>query len=173
MLKEIFYKCHGPKNFKDLGGYDYWESIQIETLFIDENDQFGNPLIDIEDLGSKLLFIINTHQTEFFDVGEDADRDESTLHIIVDGYYAILNIVNSQICSTSKLDYEVDHFDIKKGAEFNEMNYKKALEMGLNIVTCGNCGEPMAHRLLTYNELKCKKCGCTGELSDFPDLYTI
>ena len=172
MLKEIFYKCHGPKNFKDLGGYDYWESIQIETLFIDENDEFEKPLIDIEDLGNKLLFIINTHQTEFFD--SDENEDESTLHIIVDGYYAILNIVNAQICSTSNLDYEVDRFDIKKGAKFDEMNYKKALEMGLNIVTCGNCGEPMTHKCdVEIPELECKKCGCIGESSDFPDLYTI
>lgn len=40
----------------------------------------------------------------------------------------------------------------------------------INIVTCGNCGTTMLHRL-NEEELECPDCGFKSEPCDFPDLY--
>lgn len=40
---------------------------------------------------------------------------------------------------------------------------------GINIVTCGNCGSTILHRI-TDEEIKCPDCGYESEPCDFPDL---
>lgn len=41
---------------------------------------------------------------------------------------------------------------------------------GLNIVTCGNCGEPFV-TYLNEEEHTCPYCGFQSEPCDFPDLF--
>ncbi len=40
---------------------------------------------------------------------------------------------------------------------------------GINIVTCGNCGSTILHRLKDI-EIKCPDCDFTSEPCHFPDL---
>jgi hypothetical protein len=40
---------------------------------------------------------------------------------------------------------------------------------GINIVTCGNCGSTLLHRI-EVEEMKCPDCGFESEPCDFPDL---
>ena len=42
----------------------------------------------------------------------------------------------------------------------------------INIVTCGNCGAVVLHRL-TDEEIKCPYCGFESEPCDFPDFLHI
>lgn len=47
---------------------------------------------------------------------------------------------------------------------------KKVTTLGLNIVTCGNCGDVMLHKL-SDEVIKCPYCLTEGEPSDFPDFF--
>jgi predicted RNA-binding Zn-ribbon protein involved in translation (DUF1610 family) len=40
---------------------------------------------------------------------------------------------------------------------------------GINIVTCGNCGSTLLHRIEDEN-INCPDCGFDSEPCDFPDL---
>jgi len=40
----------------------------------------------------------------------------------------------------------------------------------INVVTCGNCGTVILHRI-ECSELKCFDCGYEADMSDFPDLF--
>ena len=40
----------------------------------------------------------------------------------------------------------------------------------LNVVTCGNCGEPFGHKL-GCKELSCPYCRFEDDISSFPDLW--
>lgn len=40
---------------------------------------------------------------------------------------------------------------------------------GINLVSCGSCGDIMLHRLPT-DELRCPLCGYEGDICDFPDV---
>lgn len=40
----------------------------------------------------------------------------------------------------------------------------------INIVTCGNCGEPLLHEL-KMEEIKCLHCEYMSDSCDFPDLF--
>lgn len=40
----------------------------------------------------------------------------------------------------------------------------------LNVVTCGNCGEPFGHKL-GCNELTCPYCKFEDDISSFPDMW--
>lgn len=41
----------------------------------------------------------------------------------------------------------------------------------LNVVTCGACGEPFAHKLDQEDELTCPYCKLSDDISSFPDLF--
>lgn len=43
---------------------------------------------------------------------------------------------------------------------------------GFNVTTCGNCGAIKLHKT-GVDELTCDDCGITGDISDFPDIYTV
>jgi uncharacterized Zn finger protein (UPF0148 family) len=42
----------------------------------------------------------------------------------------------------------------------------------INIVTCGNCGDVLLHRI-GDEEIECPSCGFTSEPCDFPDLFCV
>lgn len=41
----------------------------------------------------------------------------------------------------------------------------------INIVTCGDCGAVMLHRLPEEGDLKCPHCGFESDICDFPDFF--
>lgn len=41
----------------------------------------------------------------------------------------------------------------------------------INIVTCGNCGAVLFHRM-GVTELQCPYCNYEGDVCDFPDYHT-
>ena len=44
-------------------------------------------------------------------------------------------------------------------------------ELGINIVTCGDCGSVVLHRIeVNLEEIECPDCGLTSDPCDFPDL---
>ena len=43
-------------------------------------------------------------------------------------------------------------------------------ETDINIVTCGDCGSVMLHKV-NVEELECGYCGLKDDISSFPDLY--
>lgn len=55
------------------------------------------------------------------------------------------------------------------------MQYELSQEIqnmsGINIVTCGDCGDVNLHRL-EDEEISCVSCGFESEPCDFPDLFT-
>lgn len=49
---------------------------------------------------------------------------------------------------------------------------KEMQKDGYNVVTCGNCGDVVLHRLISnVDSIKCPHCNETMELCDMPDLY--
>jgi predicted RNA-binding Zn-ribbon protein involved in translation (DUF1610 family) len=52
-----------------------------------------------------------------------------------------------------------------------EMSKEVINATGINIVTCGDCGSTLLHRL-TDQEIECPDCGFISEPCDFPDLLT-
>jgi predicted RNA-binding Zn-ribbon protein involved in translation (DUF1610 family) len=42
----------------------------------------------------------------------------------------------------------------------------------INIVTCGNCGSVILHRI-EAEEIQCYDCGFKSEPCDFPDLFCL
>ena len=43
---------------------------------------------------------------------------------------------------------------------------------GYNVVTCGNCGDVVLHKILNNIEtIVCPHCITTMDISDMPDLY--
>lgn len=42
---------------------------------------------------------------------------------------------------------------------------------GINIVTCGNCGSIVLHRINDI-EISCDDCGLVSEPCDFPDAFS-
>lgn len=50
-----------------------------------------------------------------------------------------------------------------------ELQLEVVAKSGINIVTCGNCGSTLLHRIEDEN-LKCPDCNFESELCDFPDL---
>lgn len=51
-----------------------------------------------------------------------------------------------------------------------ELNQKIVNLTGLNLVTCGNCGSIVIHKV-TDKKITCPYCNLTSELCDFPDLF--
>lgn len=50
-----------------------------------------------------------------------------------------------------------------------ELQLEVVAKSGINIVTCGNCGSTLLHRIEDEN-IKCPDCGFDSEPCDFPDL---
>lgn len=50
-----------------------------------------------------------------------------------------------------------------------ELQLEVVTKSGINIVTCGNCGSTLLHRIEDEN-IKCPDCGFDSEPCDFPDL---
>ena len=50
-----------------------------------------------------------------------------------------------------------------------ELQNEVVAKSGINIVTCGNCGSTLLHRI-EDEILKCDDCDFESELCDFPDL---
>lgn len=46
---------------------------------------------------------------------------------------------------------------------------KLVLDIGVNIVTCGQCGDVLLHKV-SDEEITCPLCNYTSEPCDFPDL---
>jgi rubrerythrin len=50
---------------------------------------------------------------------------------------------------------------------------------GINIVTCGNCGDVLLHNINdldsegTSNDIVCPSCDYKSECCDFPDLFCV
>jgi rubrerythrin len=44
------------------------------------------------------------------------------------------------------------------------------LQSNVNIVTCGNCGDVVLHKI-NDEEITCPYCSYTSEPCDFPDLF--
>lgn len=45
------------------------------------------------------------------------------------------------------------------------------IKLGINIVTCGDCGNVLLHGMDNCNDIECPHCGFTSESCDFPDLF--
>lgn len=50
-----------------------------------------------------------------------------------------------------------------------ELQLEVVAKCGINIVTCGNCGSTLLHRIQDET-LECPDCGYGSEPCDFPDL---
>ena len=50
-----------------------------------------------------------------------------------------------------------------------ELQLEVVAKCGINIVTCGNCGSTLLHRI-EDETLECPDCGFDSEPCDFPDL---
>lgn len=50
-----------------------------------------------------------------------------------------------------------------------ELQLEVVAKSGINIVTCGNCGSTLLHRI-EDETLECPDCGYGSEPCDFPDL---
>lgn len=50
-----------------------------------------------------------------------------------------------------------------------ELQNEVVAKSGINIVTCGNCGSTLLHRI-EVETLECPDCEFESELCDFPDL---
>jgi predicted RNA-binding Zn-ribbon protein involved in translation (DUF1610 family) len=50
-----------------------------------------------------------------------------------------------------------------------ELQLEVVAKTGINIVTCGNCGSTLLHRIEDEN-INCPDCGFDSEPCDFPDL---
>ena len=50
-----------------------------------------------------------------------------------------------------------------------ELQLEVVAKSGINIVTCGNCGSTLLHRIEDKN-INCPDCGFDSEPCDFPDL---
>jgi predicted RNA-binding Zn-ribbon protein involved in translation (DUF1610 family) len=63
--------------------------------------------------------------------------------------------------------------ETKKLNELKDSQYSLQREIvnatGINIVTCGDCGQVLLHRV-EEQEIICNECGFTSEPCDFPDL---
>jgi len=46
----------------------------------------------------------------------------------------------------------------------------RAIEIGVNIVTCGDCGDVLLTDAYA-EEIECPHCGFTADQCDFPDLF--
>jgi predicted RNA-binding Zn-ribbon protein involved in translation (DUF1610 family) len=57
---------------------------------------------------------------------------------------------------------------IKKDSQYS-LRQAILVATGINIVTCGDCGQVMLHRIEEV-EITCTECGFTSEMCDFPDL---
>jgi len=51
-----------------------------------------------------------------------------------------------------------------------ELSREVVQKSGINIVTCGMCGEVLLHRF-EETEIKCPYCEFESEPCDFPDLF--
>ena len=55
-------------------------------------------------------------------------------------------------------------------------NQKQLLQVvidnGINLVTCGDCGEVLLHKVSDKNEITCHYCNFKSEDCDFPDLIS-
>ena len=58
----------------------------------------------------------------------------------------------------------------KKIEEQKELFFEMVQKSGINIVTCGSCGEVVLHRV-NDTEIQCPACGFKSEPCDFPDFY--
>lgn len=60
-----------------------------------------------------------------------------------------------------------------KANQLQVMQYQMQREIvnvvGINIVTCGQCGQVILHKV-EQEEIKCHECGFESEPCDFPDL---
>jgi predicted RNA-binding Zn-ribbon protein involved in translation (DUF1610 family) len=98
--------------------------------------------------------------------------------------YAVKNNVKaereSDIPRGNDLDVYVSNYARQK---FEKSKKEKRLEQydlqqevikksGINIVTCGNCGSVVLHRL-SDEEIQCPDCGFESEPCDFPDLNCV
>jgi len=55
----------------------------------------------------------------------------------------------------------------------SQLNILKEIQsIGYNVVTCGNCGGVVLHKIINNIEtIECTHCNTTMDLCDMPDLY--
>ena len=64
-------------------------------------------------------------------------------------------------------EYKVKREDIIEQIEIQEeMQSHK-----INLVTCGNCGSVLLHRIKDDGDIKCPFCGYESDPCDFPDYF--
>lgn len=56
--------------------------------------------------------------------------------------------------------------------ESNKQILQEMQASGFNVTTCGMCGAVKLHRT-GVDELTCENCDFTGDICDFPDMYTV
>jgi len=61
---------------------------------------------------------------------------------------------------------------VKKAYEQYDLQQEVIQKANINIVTCGDCGSVLLHRL-EVEEVVCDSCGFTSEPCDFPDYNCI
>jgi len=50
-----------------------------------------------------------------------------------------------------------------------ELQLEVVIKSGINIVTCGNCGSTLLHKV-GVEKISCPYCGIESDICDFPDL---
>ena len=91
------------------------------------------------------------------------DDDSETL---IEGYSQLLEALENGI----DIGIEVGHLNEDKLKDDQLFLQKQIVDKaGINIVTCGNCGEVVLHRL-TDEAILCPHCEFISDPCDFPDL---
>ena len=56
--------------------------------------------------------------------------------------------------------------------ELQQINIQIIADLGINLVTCGNCGRINQHKAgAKIDEIKCIHCGLKEDICHFPDLF--
>jgi hypothetical protein len=63
---------------------------------------------------------------------------------------------------------EQQHTNIKQQ---RKLFFKLVKSSNINIVTCGNCGDVVLHKIKHEGDIHCPHCLFASERCDFPDFY--
>jgi predicted RNA-binding Zn-ribbon protein involved in translation (DUF1610 family) len=78
-------------------------------------------------------------------------------------------------CTNEDLVDIIEKEEARQGVRDEQYDLSQEIvdKAGINIVTCGNCGDVMLHRTGHDGDLTCPSCGFESEQGDFPDLFTV
>lgn len=84
--------------------------------------------------------------------------------------HATLNAKSREEAVKKVIAYYGEELQVEEDEETQlELLQEIVEKAGINIVTCGNCGNVILHRTPT-EEIKCESCEFESEPCDFPDL---